>query len=113
MCRVDEHTVMRQLLRCFRKEGCLITEKEKVGEHGATVMASFKPSCETHIISTSKAFLSELMKASTNIQLCGTGAAGKRQLYETEPERLMEIVGEAGDSHWPWILIKVCSCQFF
>ena len=94
---------MRQLLRCFRREGCVITEKEKVGGRGATVMASFLPSCETHIISPSKAFLSELMKASTNIQLCGTGGAGKRQLYATEPEELMEIVGEAVEGHWPWI----------
>ena len=81
----------------------MIIEKEKVGGWGATVMASFMPSCETHIISTSKAFLSELMKATTNIQLYGTGGAGKRQLYATEPEKLMEIVGEAVDSHWPWI----------
>ena len=39
------------LFRCLRKEGCVMREKEKVGGYGARMMADFKPSCETHIIS--------------------------------------------------------------
>lgn len=47
---------------------------------------------------TSSVFFMELVKASTNAQLCGTGGAGKTEACVTEPEKLVEMVGGCGQS---------------